>query len=88
MVAFAENRSVTIDPHLVTQVSQALRDYDSIGFARVHVHSQLGVVTLSGSVGNWYARSLAYQLARRQPQVAKVVDALRVHAPPQLAAAR
>lgn len=78
MVALVEPLPQSVDPQLESQVSQALRAYDSVGFAKVHVRSQLGVVTLSGSVVNWYSRSLAYQLARRQPQVARVVDALRV----------
>ncbi len=88
MVALSDPRSAIIDPHLDSQVLRALRDYDSIGFSRVQVLSHDGVVTLSGSVVNWYARSLAYQLARRQPQVSRVVDALRVQPPARLAPVR
>ncbi len=88
MVAIAEERSVSTDPLLVSQVTQALRDYDTAGFGRVQVRAQHGVVTLSGSVVNWYLRSLAYQLAQRQTHGTRVVDALRVQPHERIASVR
>lgn len=78
MVMLSENHSPRSDSLLVSQVVQALRGYDAVGFAGVSVLSHQGTVTLIGSVPSWYSRSLAYQLATRQPQVSRVVDFLKV----------
>ena len=63
---------------VVSQVTQALRDYDAVGFGGVRVLLDRGVITLTENVPNWYFRSLAYQLASRLPLASHVVDALRV----------
>jgi osmotically-inducible protein OsmY len=81
MVALSENQSTASDSALVSQVAFALRNYDAAGFGKVRVISHRGTVTLTGHVPNWYSRSLAYQLAVRQPAVSHVVDALVVTQP-------
>ena len=78
MVALSKSPSQVADSLVVAQVVTALRGYDALAFQGVTVRSELGVVTLTGSVPNWYARSLAYQLAHRQPDVTRVVDAVSV----------
>lgn len=78
MVAISDNNLASDDSLLGSQVSQALRGYDAARFSGVRVISHSGVITLVGNVPNWYSRSLAYQLATRQPLVSRVVDALSV----------
>lgn len=83
MVTLTENPVFSAVPsadvELSSEVKRALRAHDPVGFERVRVRADWGVVTLTGSVSSWYARSLAYQLAERQPEVLRVVDAIRVN---------
>lgn len=78
MVMLSDSQSLTGDSSLASQITQALRGYDAAGFGDVSVLSHHGVVTLVGTVPSWYSRSLAYQLATRQPQVSRVLDFLNV----------
>lgn len=88
MVPPSENPSLDDDSVLTRVVTLALRNYDVATFDSVLVSSQRGVVTLSGSVPNWFSRSLAYQLAKRQPLATRVVDALSVKRAAQPSRAR
>ncbi len=78
MVALALDSHSMVDLSTARQVEQALQAYDLKTFAGVTAQSTAGTVILRGSVGSFYARSLAYQLALRQPAVQQVIDSIEV----------
>ncbi len=78
MVALALDSHSLVDLSTARQVEQALQAYDLKTFSGVSAQSASGTVTLRGSVASFYARSLAYQLAARQPAVQRVIDTLQV----------
>jgi len=60
-------------------VAHELHTADRARFGRISARSlYCGFVELDGVVSSYYAKSLALQIARRIPEVADVVDLIRV----------
>ena len=78
MVALTLDQLPTADRSVVQQIESALHSYGAQAFADVSVRSRFGIVTLRGRVPSFYAKSLVYQLVRRQPAVHDVIDSLEV----------
>ena len=79
MVTSAHPQQQLQHNRLGIQVAHELHAADRQRFGRLSARGLLcGFVELDGVVSTYYAKSLALQIARRVPEVADIVDLIRV----------